>query len=187
MPPPAIEEDPRHAQFLDLCLLYGDFNRPVFLEAILRFFVEAAGAKELAALRRAVRDRAKTIRSGGRNRRPRGEESRAWLRATLRLVWLREVEHWTWPKIAAAAGMKPTKPNIRTLQRRCDHFAVLVWRATHGRGDHPKALRKMLEAKPVQRWYRSQLGLPFDSHPEECKRLVRILVSRGLHLAARRP
>src|SRR5208282_4414890 len=110
-----------------------------------------------------------------------------WIRRSLQILWQREILHWPWRKIAAAAGLKPTRPNIRTLRRRCDLYALLVWRATPGRGDDPKALSRMLEAKPIQRWCRSHLGLPFDTHPEECKRLVRSRADRGLHLAAKLP
>ena len=187
MASPAIEEDPRHARFLDLCLLYGDCNRPVFLEAILHWFIESADAKELAALRRAIHDRTKHLKQNRKKGRPSAERDPDWIRRSLQIVWQREILHWHWRKIAAAAGLAPTRPNIRTLKRRCDHYAMLVWRATHGRSDDPKALNRMLEAKPTQRWYRSQLGLPFDTHPEESKRLVRTLAHRGLHLAAKLP
>jgi hypothetical protein len=187
MTTPAVEGHPRNAHFLDLCLLYGDFNRPVFLEAILRSFVESAGAKEMAALRRAIRDRAKLLKQNRAKGRPSTEQNPAWIRRSLQIVWQREILHWQWRKIAAAADLAPTRPNFRTLKRRYNLYAMLVWRATHGRTDDPKALNRMLKAKPIQRWYRSQLGLPFDTHPEECKRLVRTLARQGLHRAATIP
>jgi hypothetical protein len=184
MATPSAEEDPRHSAFLDLCLLYGDFHRPVFLQAILRWFVESAGRDELDSLRRAIRDRTKLLRRGGRKGRPREENDWNWLRSSAQLVWQREVLGWSWPKIAAAAGMKPTKPNLRTLQNRRDRYAMLLWRATPGRCDDPKKLARILEAKSIQRLYRSRAALPFDTHPEECKKIVLKLAPRGLRVAA---
>ncbi|HKO03984.1 MAG TPA: hypothetical protein VJW51_04510 [Candidatus Acidoferrales bacterium] len=80
-----------HETFHDLCLAYGDFNRPVFLEAFLHWFVNSADSKELATLRRGIQTRAKLLRSQGKRGRPRAGESWRWLCATLRLVWQREI------------------------------------------------------------------------------------------------
>jgi hypothetical protein len=187
MAPPTSEEDPRHAPFLNHCLLYADFNRPVLLNAILRWFVESADANELKRLRHAIRDRAKALRRPGKKGRPRAEHTLKWISASARLVWQREILHWPWPKIAAAAGLKPTKPNLRTLQNRRDHYAMLVWRAASrltSRADQPEVLSKMLDSTRNQRWFRSQLGLPFDTHPEECRKIVLALIPRGLAVEA---
>ena len=184
MTSPTTEEDPRHARFLDLCLLYGDFNRPVFLEAILRWFVESADAKELAALRRAIRDRANALKRYGKRGRPLAEHHPDWIRRSLQIVWQREILHWPWRKIAAAAGLKFTKNNIRTLQNRCDRYALLVWHTLPDHAGRPHALARLLDSKSIQRVLRSRLSLPFGTHPEESKRLVRTLVDRGLHVAA---
>ena len=54
-----------HATLHDLCLVYGDFNRPAFLEAFPRWLLDSADVGELAALRRALRDRAKALSRGG--------------------------------------------------------------------------------------------------------------------------
>jgi len=184
MASPTTQEDPRHARFLDLCLLYGDFNRPLFLRAILHSFVESAGPAELETLRRAIRDRAESLRRRDKGGRPRAERDWKWIRAAAQLVWQREILDWPWPKIAAAAGLKPTRPNFRTLEFRRDRYALLVWQALPGRSDRPGKLRRMLDAKPIQRLLRSRLALPFDTHPKECKKLVLKLAPRGLHLAA---
>jgi hypothetical protein len=184
---PTSEEDSRHAQFLNLCLLYGDFNRPVFLEAILRWFVDSASPAELAALRRAIRDRAKSPTHTGKKGRPPADLNWKWICQAAQLVWQREILHWTWRKVAAAAGLKPTKPNFRTLQLRRDRYALLVWGTTAAvgsRDNQPVSLARALEAKSFQRIFRSRLALPFNSHPEESKRIVLALAPRGLHLAA---
>jgi hypothetical protein len=186
MASPTDDDNPRHTQFLDLCLLYGDFNRPVFLEAILRSFVESAGPKELAALRRALRDRANALKRYGKRGRPSAEHDPDWIRRSLQIVWQREILHWPWRKIAASAGLKPTRPSIRTLQLRRDLYALLVWHALPTRADRPQALKRLLESKPIQRMLRSHLSLPFDSHPQECTSIVRALVPRGLYFGASR-
>lgn len=183
MAAPTTEEDPRHAQFLDLCLLYGDFNRPVFLEAILQSFIESASPTELKSLRRAIRDRENALRRNGRKGRPRAEESWDWLCSTLKLVWQRDIEGWSWSKIALANGIKPTGDNIRTLQKRRDLYAMLVWRALPGRTDNRKELMQMLNRKALQLLLRSRVALPFDTHPEECRKIVLALASRGLGVA----
>ncbi|HKM90281.1 MAG TPA: hypothetical protein VJX29_06680 [Candidatus Acidoferrales bacterium] len=180
----ANEEDPRHAQFLDLCLLYGDFNRPVFLEAILRWFVKSADAKELAALRRSIRDRTKHLKQNRKKGRPGAEHDPDWIRRSLQIVWQREILHWHWRKIAAAAGLKPTKANIRTLQNRCDRYALLVRHTLPPHAGQPPALKRLLDSERIRLMLRSRLSLPFDTRPEGCKRLVRTLVYRGPHLAA---
>ncbi len=187
MTSPTIEEDPRHAPFLDLCLLYGDFNRPLFLEAILRSFVESAEAKEVAALRRAIRGRAKHLKQNRKKGRPSAEHDPDWIRRSLQIVWQREILHWPWRKIAPAAGLKPTKGNIRTLQNRCDRYSLLVWHALPTRAGQPQALKRLLQSKPIQRMLHSRISLPFHTHPQECKRLVLVLASRALHLAAKLP
>ena len=184
MASPTAPEDTRHARFLDLCLLYGDFNRPLFLRAFLHSFVESSSPAELEALRRAIRDRAKSLKRGGKEGRPRAERDWKWIRAAAQLVWQREILDWPWPKIAAAAGLKPTKPNLRTLEFRRDRYALLIWQALPGGANDPHKLRRMLDAKPIQRLLRSSLALPFDTHPEECKKIALKLALRGLHLAA---
>lgn len=178
------EEDPSHARFLDLCFLYSDFNRPVFLEAILHCFIESAGPSELKSLRRGIRDREKALPRNGRKGRPRAEHDWNWIRRSARLAWQREILHWSWSGIAAAAGMKPTKPNIRTLHNRLDRYAVLVWKATPGPSSEPDVLAKTLQARHIQLLFRSRTALPFDTHPEECRKIVLKLAPRGKEVVA---
>ncbi len=172
-----------HKNFLDLCLLYGDFNRPVFLEAILRWFVESATPRELKSLRRAIRDRTKHLKQNHKQGRPPAAQDPDWIRRSLQIVWQREILHWHWRKVAAAAGLKFSKTDVRTLQNRCDRYALLAWHALPDHAGQPRALARLLDLKPIQHMLRSRLSLPFDTHPEESKRLVRILVHRGRLLA----
>jgi hypothetical protein len=171
-------EEHRHAQFLDLCLLYADFNRPVFLEAFLRWFMDSASPAELTALRRAIRGRTKALMQNGKKGRPRAEHDPNWIRRSLQIVWQREILHWPWRKIAAAAGLAPTRPNIRTLQLRRDLYAEIVCHALPPHAD--------LRQPRIQRILRSRLSFPFDSHPSACTRIVQALVPRGLAFEASR-
>lgn len=174
-----------HDTFLNLCLLYADFNRPVFLEAIRNWFVDSASPTELKALRRAIRDRAKALPRSRKKGRPRAEKSWAWICSTMSLVWHREIGGWSWPRIAVAAGIKPTKPNLRTLHNRHDHYATLIWQAMPSGTNDFQALNRMLDAKPIQRLLRSKLALPFDTHPQQCKKLVQKLVRRGVEVTSK--
>jgi len=184
MAAPTTDEDPRHARFLDLCLLYGDFNRPVFLEAILQSFIESASPSELKSLRHAIRDRENALRRSGKKGRPRAEHDWDWIRHSAQLAWQKEILHWSWRRIATAAGMKPTKPNIRTLHNRLDRYAALIWKTTPGPSSEPEVLAETLQARHIQRLCRSRTALPFDTHPEECKRIVLKLAPRGKAVVA---
>ena len=78
--------------------------------------------------------------------------------------------------------MKPTKPNIRTVQRRERQFAEIVlialtplnvWKV----GGFGRTLKQnILDYKPYQRIMMRKTGLPFDTRPEECKKLVDVLL-----------
>jgi hypothetical protein len=175
-----------HEELLDLCLLYSDFNRPIFLEAFLNSFADSASPAELKALRRAIRDRARALRQTRRKGRPHAAESWQWIRSSLKLVWHREIDGWSWPRIAVAAGLKPTKSNLATLHNRHDSYAMLIWQALPAHRGGLKALKKLLDAKPIQHLLRSKLALPFDTHPQQCKRLVLKLAPRGLELSSQR-
>jgi len=122
-----------HGHFRDLCLVYGDFHRAVFLQEIITWFLHNASKAELACLRKAVAARAGKISKGGRRGRPRAQEDSDWLLAARRIVWRRIVDGWTWPRVAEMEGMRPDKKNFhtieRTLGRRRDRFAALIWKA----------------------------------------------------------
>jgi hypothetical protein len=154
------------------------------MEAFLRSFVESASPSELKSLRRAIRDRARSLRQNGKKGRPRAEESWDWICSTLKLIWEHDIKGKSWREIAYVAGIKPTIHTTRTFQKRRDHYAMLVWQALPGRTDDAKALSRSLEAKVIQRLLRSRVALPFDTHPEECKKLVLALAPRGLEVRA---
>jgi plasmid stabilization system protein ParE len=173
-----------HKSFPDLCLLYGDFNRPVFLRAIREYFIASASPSELKSLRRVIRDRAASLRCNPAKGRPRAERDPDWMRRSAQLAWLREIGRKSWRQIASAMGIKPTSDNIRTLQKRRDHYAMLVWQALPGRIGRSESLSRILKNRSLHRLLQSRLALPFDTHPQECKKIVRALSARGLEVAA---
>src|ERR1700678_3848901 len=110
-------KDFNHVSFRSDCMLYGDFNRPVFLEEILRFISSAATSKaELGAIRKAVLTRTKRLESSPRGR-PRAWDDEAWIQRATAAAYRRHVLGLSWPEVARAAKIQPTKPNVRTLQR----------------------------------------------------------------------
>jgi hypothetical protein len=198
----------QHPVFWSVSIVYGDFPhlRPILLGQILLFIADA-DQQELKAIRKTVARRAKSRGFGGiikKRGRPGPEVDDATLYAGRRVAWLRHVEGKTWPEVARSFGVKsPSESDARagftypkrfiwTLQRREDYLAARIyevvpyyWRVQEGpqRGE---LLPEILETKPCQQWIRHHTSLPFNTHPEECKRIVRALLKsrRGLRAAA---
>lgn len=176
-----MDNDP-HGHFRDLCLVYGDFYRDVFLEEFEQWFIRGASQHEVSRIRKSVQARAKALRQkGGKRGRPRGRDDECFLYKARVVAWHRIVEGWSWPKIAQAAGLTPTKPNIRTVQRQCDHLAAIIWQSLPqpGHADQPEKLDRDVDSKSIQHLIRIRTGLPFHSHPEQCKKIVVQLAPRG--------
>jgi hypothetical protein len=180
-----LDYDP-HGHFRDLCMLYGDSNRPVFLNEIREWFIRGANKQELSEIRKAVGARAKGLRGGGKRGRPRARDDENFLIRARLTAWRRVVLRWTWKQIVREAGLKATKPNERTVQRRVDYLAAMIWRALPDArlAEDAERLRKILELKPIQDLLRFEVGLPFRDHPEECKKIVLELAPRGLKASA---
>jgi hypothetical protein len=171
-----------HVSFRDQCLLYGDFNRAVFLEQIVAYFLSSASKEEIAQIRKIIQAREKIIKAqGGKKGRPRAMDSSDWVRKAFRITWRREILGLKWSEISIAEGLKPTRTNLWTLQRQRDEYARLIWiklpHFAHGPG-----LNAALEVTHIQSTLRRETGLPFKSHPEECKKLVRAVEPRGLRV-----
>ena len=172
--------------FRDLCMLYADFNRPVFLEQILRFVASYGASKaELSAIRAAVQKRTKQLAKRGKRGRPRAAESDAWMQKAITAAFRKHVLGWNWPRVTESIGMKPTKPNIRTVQRRERQFAEWIADSMPAEsletsitgGRYSMKLRDGALDSPRNRyWLRSKTGLPFDTRPEECKKIVETLL-----------
>ena len=186
--PTSENDEARHGPFRDLCLLYRDFNRPVFLEEI-EWFIWSADKEETAVIRKWVQSRAKNLRGGGKRGRPRARNDRSWVTQTAKYVWQKYVLGWTWAKIAQDAGIEPTREHLWTLQRRKDQYAAMIWRLLPPMPldwDPKKGpivsrdwLERALAVPGVQSLLRLELALPFRSHPKESQELVIKLAPRG--------
>ena len=179
------DDDP-HAKFRELCMMYGDFNRAVFLEEILNFIAGFGASKaELSAIRAAVQKRTKQLAKRPQRGRPRAAEDREWMQHALAAAYHKHVQGWSWSRVTEAMGLKPTKPNIRTVQRRIAQVAEviadaippeLIETAVVG-GRYGSKLREgALDSPRVRLFLKSKTGLRFDTRPEECRKLVEALL-----------
>ena len=180
-------EDSRHDSFRELCMLYSDFNRPVFLKEILQFISSAATNKaELESIRNAVQKCTKRLRKRAKRGRPRAWDNEEWIQKALTAAFRRRVLGWSWPKVTESLGTSPTKPNIRTVQRREIRFAELIFNSippigAWEIGQFGKKLKETtLDDKRAQGWIQSKTGLPFDDQPENCKKIVMALAPLGM-------
>lgn len=178
------KESARHDSFRDQCMLYGDFNRPVFLEEIVSF-VRGASKSEIVEIREAIRRRASCLKTGGKKGRPRGQDDRDWCRKAFRVAWRRHVLEMKWPDIAKAEGLNLTKTNLRTIQRRRDEYAALIWKNLPPYVPGPN-LSDVLKERQIQSQLRRETGIPFNTHPTECTKLVLALAPRGLRVEGNR-
>lgn len=185
-----------HGPFRDLCVVYGDFHRPVFLQVIINWFVRSASKTELAALRKAISLRSNDVGRGGKRGRPRGRDDADWLVKAKVTAWHRIVDGWTWKRIAESGGLKPNHKNIRTVERtlarRRDQYAAVIWQACveaavwrNGDSDeiHLQRLESALETMRFRQllWIRAGLFGP-SSDPGwicGCKNIVLTLALRG--------
>ena len=115
----------------ELSMAYGDLHRSASrLQEILRFISSSkTNSTELAAIRKAVQKQANQLRLRGRRGRPRAWDSIDWIQKAMTAAFRKRVLGWSWPKVTESMGLKPTKPNIRTLQRREIKFAEFIWNA----------------------------------------------------------
>ena len=176
-----------HGHFMELCMLYGDFNRPVFLGEIRHWFIRNADKAELTTIRKAVQARTRTLKGGGGRGRPCAQDDENFLSKARVTAWQRIVLGWSWPKILEDAGLEVTKTNKRTAKRRLDYLAAVIWSAVPQSQhiEEPEKLNNDLEAKTIQRLLQSKTGLPFHIHPEECKKIILELAPRGLEAKVR--
>jgi hypothetical protein len=87
-------------------------------------------------------------------------------------------------RVTEAMGMKPTKPNIRTLQRQMEQMAEIIaaaiptewWETVVVSGRYGRKLREgALDAQRHRLWLCNKTRLRFDTRPEECKKLIEAL------------
>jgi hypothetical protein len=187
-----------HGPFRNMCLIYGDFHRTVFLQEIINWFVRSASKAELAALRKAVLLRSAHIGKGGKRGRPRGRDDADWLVKVKVAAWHRIVDGWTWKKIAESEELKPNHNNIRTIERtlsrRQDQYAAIiceacsmasVWEPVADSDTNCARLEEGLETQRLRQWLWLKAGLPFKELSEGCKKIVLTLAPRGGEAAGR--
>lgn len=185
-----------HGPFRNMCLIYGDFHRTVFLQEIIDWFIRSASNTELAALRRAVALRSNALPKGSKRGRPRARDDSDWLVAVKTDAWRRIVEDRTWKNIAESEGLKPSRGDLRTIERtrtrRQDEYAAIIWgAATHadvwrGADTLESNLRRLSEAMDTPRfrqrlWVKAALFGPSSDSEwiEGCKKIVLTLTPRG--------
>ena len=166
--------------------MYGDFNRAVFLEEILNFIAGFGATKaELSAIRAAVQKRTKRLAQRPQRERPRAAESDSWMQKAITGAFRKRMLGWSWSRVTESMGMKPTKPNVRTVQRREQQFAELImdeiypewWETTIVDGRYGRKLKDgALDSQKVRMWLMKKANLPFDTRPEECKKFVEALL-----------
>jgi hypothetical protein len=179
-----LDRDP-HGWFRDQVMLHGNLNRPILLEEILRF-IGCSDRKEVSAIRAEIQARTKPFRGQRRKGRPAAEKDWKWMRLALSEAWRMYALGWHWKKALEAEELKPTKTNYRTLQRRLDRLAGMMYGALPpwATGDEVKgygytSLEDALSKPLLQQVIHSKLRLPFRSHPDECRKVVLGLLPRG--------
>ena len=181
-----LPHEDSHAKFRDLCMLYGDFNRAVFLEEILHFIASYGATKaELSAIRAAVQKRTKQLAKRPHRGRPQAREDLEWMQRAGAAAYRKHVLRWSWSRVTESVGMKPTKPNIRTVERQVQQLTEILADAippeflepvTVG-GRYCYKLREgALDSRQLQLALMSRAKLRFDTRPEECKKLVEALL-----------
>ena len=97
MDSPPSDDDRRHDAFRELCMMYGDFNRAVFLEEILNFITGFSASKaELSAIRAAVQKRTKQLAQRSQRGRPRAAEDRDPGCKGVTAAYRKRVQGWSW-------------------------------------------------------------------------------------------
>jgi hypothetical protein len=185
-----------HGPFRNMCLVYGDFYRSVFLQEIINWFIRSASGTELTALRKAMTSRSDTLPKRGKRGRPRARDDSQWLVAVKTDAWRRIVEGRTWKSIAECEGLKPSRADIRTIERtrsrRQDEYAAIIWSASVHADVWRSAdmvesnLRRLSDAMNTPRfrqwlWVKAALFGPSSDNEwvEGCKKIVLTLTPRG--------
>jgi hypothetical protein len=168
-------------------------NRPLLLRE-LELFIQDADRRELGEIRSAVKARRRTAKRVRRGR-PSVSENRAIIKRALRATWMRIIEHGTRARVSAelklANNTQPGDGKYSTLRDLRDYMAIAIYRAIP-----PTYIRQSvgsrdiapgaLDSKTVQTLIWQKTGLPFKTHPKECKRIVEALWPRGWALEAMR-
>jgi hypothetical protein len=189
-----------HSNFRWICVECTDRPnlRPVFLQQILSF-VKSAAKREIAAVGKSVMTRAKNRELPKKRGRPGVQDDKKLILVARDVAWHRYVDGWGWEQIAKAAGISVTKTNesregnsgnVRWQLRRLEGFlAARIWEVVDPtyvvqRGQHRfELVPGSLDDKPLQHILSAEAALPFQTHPEECKKIVNALWRRALPTA----
>src|SRR5579862_2425589 len=98
-------------------------------------FIATASPPQLEEIEEAIQKKKRkknggwlATKNGRRTRgRPREEHDQTWLKAAKEIVWQRHVDCKTWKQIAMQQSMTPGRTAERTLTRKRDDFAELVF------------------------------------------------------------
>jgi len=177
-------ENPAIKGFRETCGLLIDFGREVFLEEI-EHFIWSASKEELAKLRERIAARTKNLKAHrGKPGRPSSHSDEKQRGRNYRVACRFHSMGWEWPRIAQAEGLKPTKPNIRTVKRWRDDYAAVVWDAlVDALGNYhditPERITEALKNPTRRNWLQNRAGLPFREYPQECEAIVVVLAPIG--------
>lgn len=155
-------------------------------------FVQEGDRPELTAIGKAIAKRVKSPGIRRKRGRPNATDDDELMYQARQVAWWHWVEGKPWDEIALAQGLawdeenEEQRKNVRwTLQRREEYLAAMLWRfvppgyvVQHGehRGDFKSGA---LDDKTLQRLIRFHTGLPFMTHPEQCKQIVQALWPRA--------
>lgn len=190
----------QHGWFRDVWMVCGDrlASRLLLLEQTC-LFIDGANMSEVRAIRQAVSKRRRTVRRSQRGR-PDVRIDEELMGRARQVAWMRVIDRRSDEKIANEldmpliesvrnpSGLIELPGNLESVKRQLrrleDYLAAAIWRAIPlsvvrvsgtGREIAPGAL----DSKSLQTYIWHRTGLPFRTHPEECKCIVRELWPRG--------
>jgi hypothetical protein len=196
---PGISGD-RHKRFRELCVVYGDSCRQVFLDEFVMWFVRFATKSELGRLSREIATQSRRIDQNRKPKgRPRAEDLPSWLGNARDAAFKRIVYGWSWARIARSEGKKPSKPNIQTLKNRQDRYAGIIWEVCSETGVWQSGsgteadivrLRNSLETTMFRMVLCRRALLPFSIFrgqdlTAECEKVVMTLAPQGGKIVGR--
>jgi hypothetical protein len=169
-------------EFREKVFHYSSYFPHLFLEDV-EDFVWSASTGWLERIEKAIAQRKDVLRRpSNRAGRPREEHNPKWIATACRVCHAKHVEGRSWRKIAKSERMVPGKPSERTLTRKRDDFAELIFLWLRGFGVTEKNLDQSLDAPKIRTSLQCKFGLPFGSHTAESVKLVRGLFPIGKQL-----
>lgn len=173
-----------HGWFREVCMVLSDFpaNRPLLLEQI-NLFISEANQREIQDIRRTVKERRPTAKREKRGR-PSVSKNDQIASDSIRVAWMRHIECMSWKQIAAALPSYWHDEKFKTLRNLEDYLAASIYRAIPPSYERVSAAGReiapgALDSRQLQAHIGYRTGLPFNTHPLECKKIVAALWPRG--------